>query len=516
MLGRPAILERARAALRLLSPNGSGTLNAADTTASCGEKSHPYVLAATIVASAMAFIDGTVVNIALPAIQSDFATSFAVLQWVVNAYALMLAGLILIGGGLGDRLGRRRVFVTGISIFAVASLGCAAAPGPGFLIAARALQGIGAALLVPQSLAIIAAAFPREVRGKAIGLWAGASAMTTALGPPLGGFLIDSLDWRWTFWINLPLSVVALWLTLRHVPESRDETADGPLDWIGGTLAVIAFGTLTSGLTILSENPGPIAWTMLVAGVVGIAAFIQAERRARNPLMPPVLFRDRTFLSANLMTLLLYGALNAIVFLLPFDLIERRGLSATEAGLTFLPMGLAIGLLSGPLGALADRIGTRPLLATGSGTVALAAAVLAISVPNYWTGILVPVVGLALGTAMIVAPLTTTVMNAVPDSLSGAASGVNNAAARLAGLLAIAICSLVASTVFFAALGPEAALADRFGSLPNPTDPTRPALEAAFATAFSAVMGLATGTAALAAMVILVFLRPPPASKTAK
>lgn len=481
-------------------------------TVSCGEASRPYVLAATILASAMAFIDGTVVNIALPAIQRDFATDFAVLQWVVNAYALMLAGLILAGGGLGDRLGRRRVFVTGISIFAVGSLGCAAASGPGLLIAARAFQGIGAALLVPQSLAIIAATFPREVRGKAIGLWAGASAITTALGPPLGGFLINSLDWRWVFWINLPLSVGALWLTLCHVPESRDETATGPLDWIGGTLAVLAFGMLTFGLTSLSEGPGPAAWTTLVTGVVGIAAFIEAEKRVRNPLTPPVLFRDRTFLSANLMTLFLYGALGAVLFLLPFDLIERRGLSATEAGLTFLPLGLAIGLLSRPLGALADRIGTRPLLTAGSGTVALAAAVLAISVPSYRTGILVPVVGLALGMAMVVAPLTTTVMNAVPDSLSGAASGVNNAASRLAGLLAIAICGLVASTVFFAALGPEAALADRFGPLPDPADPTRPALEAAFTTAFSAAMGVAAGMAALAAVVALVFLHPSPAS----
>jgi EmrB/QacA subfamily drug resistance transporter len=512
MNGRPTILEKVRAALRPPSVHRSGALDTSDMTVPCDEASHPYVLAATILASAMAFIDGTVVNIALPVIQRDFSAGFTVLQWVVNAYALMLSGLILVGGGLGDRLGRRRVFAIGISVFAVGSLGCAAAPGPGFLIATRALQGLGGALLVPQSLAIISATFPREVRGKAIGLWAGASAITTALGPPLGGFLIDSLGWRWAFWINLPLSAGALWLTLRHVPESRDETATGPLDWIGGSLAVIAFGMLTFGLTVLSEDPGPIAWTTLVAGIVGIAAFIETEKRVRNPLTPPVLFRDRTFLSANLMTLFLYGALSAMVFLLPFDLIERRGLSATEAGLTFLPMGLAIGLLSGPLGDLSDRIGTHPLLTAGSGTFALAAAVLAISVPNYWAGILVPVIGLALGMAMVVAPLTTTVMNAVPDSLAGAASGVNNAASRLAGLLAITVCGLVASTVFFAALGPEAALADRFGPLPDPADPTRPALEAAFAMAFSTAMGLAAGSAAFAAVVALVFLRPPSAS----
>jgi EmrB/QacA subfamily drug resistance transporter len=467
------------------------------------------VLAATILASAMAFIDGTVVTIALPAIQRDLVADFAVLQWVVNAYALMLGGLILVGGGLGDRIGRKRVFVAGIALFTVGSLACAAAPGPGFLIAARAIQGAGAALLVPQSLAIIAAAFPRAVRGKAIGLWAGASAITTALGPPLGGFLIDALDWRWAFWINLPLSAAALWLTVRHVPESRDETAAGPLDWTGGTLAVLALGLLSYGLTGLSESAAPLARMSLPAGIMGIGAFVAAERRVRNPLVPPALFRDRAFAAANLMTLFLYGALGAVLFLLPFDLIGRRGLSATQAGLTLLPLGLVIGLLSRWFGALADRIGPRPLLTAGAATVAAAAAVLAIGLPNYGAGVLGPVVGLALGMSMVVAPLTTAVMNAVPDSLSGAASGVNNAASRLAGLLAVAVCGSVASAVFFSALGPEAAsAAERFGPLPDPADPARPALEAAFAVAYSVGMGMAAGAAALAAVVALILLRP--------
>lgn len=242
-----------------------------------------FVLAATILASAMAFIDGSVVTIALPAIQAEFAAELASLQWVVNGYTLMLGALLLAGGGLGDRIGRRRIFTAGIVIFAAASLLCAAAPSVGWLIAGRVLQGTGAAALVPQSLAIISASFPREVRGRAIGAWAAASAATTAFGPPLGGFLVDALSWRAAFWINIPLSAGALWLTLRYVEENRDAEASGPIDWIGTVIAILSLGAFTVGLTWLAEpeRDRPLALAAMLAGILGLLLFVEAERRAK-------------------------------------------------------------------------------------------------------------------------------------------------------------------------------------------------------------------------------------------
>ena len=326
---------------RPLCPEGR-TVPFDEDTVPCPDRARPLVLAATILASAMAFIDGSVVTIALPVLQTDLGAHFSALQWVVNAYALILGGLILIGGGAGDRFGRKRMFIVGIVIFALASLACAQAPSIEALIVARAAQGVGAALLVPQSLAIISSSFPKDVRGRAIGIWAGASAITTAMGPPLGGFLIDALDWRAVFWINLPLSVIAIWLALRYVPESRNESATGPLDWRGGVLAIIAFGALTVGLTLLSGSRDLTlaAPLMLGLGTIGLVVFVRAESRATNPLVPLELFRSRAFTSANVMTLFLYGALSGILFLLPFDLIERRELSATEVGATLLPIGV--------------------------------------------------------------------------------------------------------------------------------------------------------------------------------
>ena len=481
----------------------------------CPPESRPFVLAATILASSMAFIDGSVVNIALPTIQRELAAGFAALQWVVNAYVLLLGALILVGGGLGDRFGRRRIFLVGLVVFAVASLACARAPDVGWLIAARALQGAGAALLVPQSLAIIAAAFPRAERGRAIGTWAGASAITTALGPPLGGFLIDTLDWRAAFWINLPLSAAAIWLALRHVPESRDPAvsgAKGQLDWAGALLAVAACGALTVGLTQLAEQgdgPRAPAVAALLLGLVGLWLFARTERRAAFPLMPPELFRDPAFLGANVMTLFLYGALSAVLFLLPFDLIARRGLSATEVGLSLLPFGLIIGTLSRGAGQLVDRTGARPLLAAGSALVALATAALALSPGGYWSGVLAPIVLLALGMALVVSPLTTVVINAAPDAKAGAASGINNAASRLAGLFAVALAGATASLIFQSA---TAGAGGRFGVLPPPGDALRPSLEQAFLAGYAGGLWLAALWAALAALVALVMLRPPRAA----
>jgi MFS family permease len=310
--------------------------------------------------------------------------------------------------------------------------------------------GIGAAALVPQSLAIISATFPREIRGRAIGTWAAASAVTTALGPPLEGFLIDFWSWRAAFWINLPLSAAALWLTLRFIPDSRSEAAAGPMDWTGTFVAVASLAALTVGLTWLAEG-GPrraAALAAMAAGALGLALFWFVERRASDPIMPPSLFGSRVFAGTNVVTLFLYGSLAGVLFLLPFDLIGRRGLSASAVGLTLLPLGLVIGLFSRPAGALADRYGPRAFLTGGSALVALACAGLALSVDNFWIGVIAPVLCLAAGMALAVSPLTTAVMNSVPDERSGVASGVNNAASRIAGLLAVAVLGVVAELIF--------------------------------------------------------------------
>lgn len=504
---------------RPLCPEGL-TVPDVDDGVPCEERARPFVLATTILASAMAFIDGSVVTIALPALQSDLGAGFTALQWVVNAYALLMGGLILIGGGAGDRFGRKRIFVVGIAVFALASIACALAPTVTALIAARAAQGIGAALLVPQSLAIIASSFPKDVRGRAIGIWAGASAITTAMGPPLGGFLIDALDWRAVFWINIPLSVIAVWLAVRYVPESRDRSASGPLDWPGGLLAVLAFGALTVALTLLPDSSGlttPIA-VLLALGIVGLAVFVRTEARAANPLVPLALFRSRAFSAANVMTLFLYGALSGILFLLPFDLIERRGLSATEVGATLLPIGVIIGVVSRLAGGIADRQGPRFPLVLGSLLVTAAALGFAAQHDDFRLGVLVPVVVLATGMALVVAPLTTAVMNAASDERAGAASGVNNAASRLAGLFAVAVLGSIASLVFFGEIGATelaATLATaelRFGVLPAAADASRAVLEAAFLSAYSAALFVAAVWSLLAALTAYAFLKQPAAT----
>ena len=466
-----------------------------------------FVLAATVLASAMAFIDGSVVMIALPVIQKDFGATFPELQWISNAYTLMLGALILVAGALGDRVGRRKIFVIGIAIFALASLGCALATNSFLMIAARAVQGIGAALLVPQSLAIISASFPRERRGRAIGFWAAASAITTSLGPPLGGFLIDVWSWRVAFLVNLPLSAVALWLTFTHVPESRDEHAIGPLDWTGSAFAAISLGALTYALTELSDRDGATAMVIagLVVAVVGFVALWFAERHAKNPILPAVLFKSRPFLVINIVTLFLYGALSGLMFLLPFDLIARRGMAASAVGMTLIPFGLIIGLLSRWSGGLSDRYGARNLLLGGSLAVAVGAAWIALSLENFWIGVFVPLIVMALGMAAVVTPLTTVVMNSAPDAQAGAASGINNAASRVAGLIAIAVLGSIGALLFrWAGATPEA----RFGELPASSDASRATLEQAFVVAYSGAMVIAAVGCVLAAATAFFWLTP--------
>jgi EmrB/QacA subfamily drug resistance transporter len=475
------------------------------------EASRGWILSATILASSMAFIDGSVVTIALPAMQRGLGATLADMQWVSNAYLLLLGSLILVGGGLGDRVGRRLIFLVGIAVFTLASILCAAAPSVDVLIVARSIQGIGAALLVPQSLAIISATYPRDVRGAAFGTWAAASSITTALGPPLGGFLVDLLSWRGVFWINVPIAAVALWLTYAHVPENKDDGAKGPIDWLGAAIAVVAFGALTYGLTALSDEA--ISRAMIIAaiaiGLGGIALFVYVESCAANPIMPPELFRLPVFTGTNIVTVFLYGALAGMLFLVPYDLQARRGLTASEAGLTLLPIGIIIGVLSRRMGSLADRFGPRPFLVIGPVLVGLCGVGLALNLASYWAGVLLPVLLFSFGMAIVVSPLTTAVMNSVPDSRSGAASGVNNAASRIAGVLAIAVFGAAASLVFKWNDG-----GGRFGVLPAPGDPSRAVLESAFVTAYATAMGLAALWCFAAALAAYLSLPGRPAEKT--
>lgn len=497
---------------RPIVPEGR-TAPAAEATTPSAVSARRLVLGATILGSAMAFIDGSVISIIAPAIQQGFNTDLTHLQWVSNAYTLLLGALILVGGGLGDRLGRRRIFILGVAVFAAASLACALAPTVQALIAARAVQGVGAALLVPQSLAIISACFPKEVRGRAIGTWAAASAVTTALGPPLGGFLVDLVSWRAAFWINLPLAAGTIALAWNAVPDNAADETGRPVDWTGAVLAVLGFGALTYALTSGIEtgaNPAMLIGAGL-AGLALIAVFVLWERRAAEPLMPPDLFRSPMFTGTNLVTVFLYGALSAVLFLMPFDLIVRRGFSATEVGIIMLPFGLIIGAFSRLAGSLSDQYGPRRFLIAGPLLVGIATVVLATNIHNLWVGVVLPVFLFSAGMAVAVSPLTTAVMNSVPDARSGAASGINNAASRLAGVFAIALIGSVAA-ITFAAFDPTGG---HFGVLPDQGSISRQVADGAFRRAYSTALGLAAAGAFLAAGLAAVFVRdePKPAEK---
>jgi EmrB/QacA subfamily drug resistance transporter len=407
-----------------------------------------WVLLATVLGSSLAFVDATVVNIALPAIGRDLDADAAGLQWTVNGYSLSLASLILLGGSLGDRFGRKRVFMIGVGWFAAASLLCGLAPTVGLLIGARVLQGIGGALLTPGALAILESSFVRQDRAKAIGAWSGLGGIGGALGPFLGGWIVEVANWRFIFLINVPIALIVLLVTGRRVPESRNPAAPRQLDVAGVLTGAVGLGGLTYGFTAWpAHGPGsPVVLISLAVGVAGLTAFVLSERQSRHPMLPLEIFSSRGFTAANLVTFLVYAANGGVFFLVVLNLQVVAGYSPLASGIAMLPVTVLMVLLSARAGALGQRIGPRIPMTVGP--LLCAAALVLLSMvgmdADYWTQVLPAVILFGLGLSTLVAPLTATALGSLDDAHAGVASGVNNAVARAAGLLSVAVLPLAA------------------------------------------------------------------------
>ena len=449
-------------------PCDEGVILSGPDAKPCSKATARWVLAATILGSGMAFIDGAVVNVALPVMQKELNATIGQAQWIVESYALFLSALILVGGALGDRFGRRKIFGWGVAIFAAASVCCGLSADTAQLILARSVQGVGGALMVPGSLALISASFSSGQRGRAIGIWSGFASISAGLGPLLGGWLVQHLSWRWAFFINIPLAAVVLAIVFFRLPESRDEDSPPGLDLLGAILATAGLGGIVYGL-IESSSLGlgnPRIVITLSIGTAALAAFFANEARGKNPMVPLELFKSKTFSGANLLTLLLYAAMSGILFYYPFDLIQVQGYTTSQTGAAFLPFILTMFFLSRWSGGLLDRYGARLPLIAGPIIAAIGFALFA--VPgiggSYWTTFFPAMTTLGLGMAISAPPLTAVVMGAVPRQHAGVASGINNAISRAAGLIAIAVLNIFMLRTF------QANLDERLAAIGTPAE----------------------------------------------
>jgi EmrB/QacA subfamily drug resistance transporter len=450
-------------------PCDEGVLKSALLSRDCPKTIGTWVLTAAILGSSITFIDGTVVNVVLPVLQGELNADVSQVQWIVELYALLLASLILVGGSLGDRLGRRRIFMIGVAIFALASAWCGLAPDITQLIISRGVQGIGAALLVPGSLALISANFSKEKRGRAIGTWSGFTSIAAGFGPVLGGWLVQAFSWRWIFFINIPLAAAVLLISWFFVPESHDDETKGRVDWLGTVLATLGLGGIVYGL-IQSNTLGlgaPRVLLSLGIGAVALVGFVVAEVREKNPMMPLGLFSSPTFSGANLLTLFLYAALSGLFFFLPFMLIQISGYQPSSAGAALLPFVFTMFVLSRWAGGLVTKYGSKLPLIVGPVITAIGFTmfgILSSGSGSYWTTFFPAIMVMSLGMAISVAPLTTTVMGAVEERHAGIASGINNAVSRVAGLIAVAVFGVVLLSTF------RSHLQNQLGGMPLSSD----------------------------------------------